>query len=148
MASTDPIRSSAPSSLSPGATLAQALTPDGDAAGAAVEQPLLDALHLKVGDRFLVGNVPMIARAVLISEPDRLSRGFSLGPRVLTRAAVVQRGGFLIPGLPFGETARIALPPGTPLIGAERQLRQAMHTSGGAAIASTTAPTRLPACRA
>jgi putative ABC transport system permease protein len=116
--------------LSPGATLAEALTPQGDAAGAAVEQPLLDSLHLKLGERFLVGNVPMVARAVLISEPDRLARGFALGPRVLTRADVVQRGGFLTPGLPFGETARIALPPGTPLIGAERRLRQIMRASG------------------
>jgi putative ABC transport system ATP-binding protein len=62
-----------------------ALAPVGDAAGAAVEQPLLDRLGLKLGDRFLVGNVPVVARAVLISEPDRLGRGFALGPRVLTR---------------------------------------------------------------
>lgn len=116
--------------LSPRGALARALTPLGDAAGAAVERPLLDALHLRIGDRFMVGNVPMVARAVLISEPDRLSRGFSLGPRVLTRAAVVQSGGFLIPGLPFGETARVALPPGTHLVGAEHRLRAVMRASG------------------
>ena len=66
--------------LAGGATLAQALEPRGDAQGAAVEKPLLDRLGLKLGDRFLVGNVPMVARAVLVSEPDRLSRGFALGP--------------------------------------------------------------------
>ena len=76
-----------------GATsLAQALAPTGDASGAAVEQDLLDKLHLKLGDRFLVGNTPLVARAVLLSEPDRLSRGFALGPRVLTTAAVVEQG--------------------------------------------------------
>ncbi len=116
--------------LSGATSLAQSLAPEGDAAGAAVEKPLLDTLHLKLGDRFRVGNEPMVARAVLISEPDRLSRGFALGPRVLTRAEVVRRGGFLTPGLPFGETARIALPPGAPLIPAERILRRAMRAAG------------------
>ena len=64
-----------------------ALAPVGDAAGVAVEQPLLDRLGLKLGDRFLVGNVPVVARAVLLGEPDRLSRGFALGPRVLASLA-------------------------------------------------------------
>ena len=92
-------------------TLAEALRPDPDGtAGVAVEQSLLDRLHLRLGDRFHVGAVPMIARAVLLQEPDRLSRGFALGPRVLTTVATVENGGFLSWGLPFGETGRIALP--------------------------------------
>lgn len=96
-------------SLAGGRRLAEVLTDADGAAGAAVEQSLLDSLHLKVGDRFLVGNAPIIARAVLISEPDRLSRGFALGPRVLTRKRGVAAAGFLEPGLPFAETARIAI---------------------------------------
>ena len=99
-------------------SLVQALAPRGGVAGAAVERPLLDRLGLRIGDRFLVGNVPLVVRAVLISEPDRLSRGFALGPRVLTRLSVVEGGGFLDPGLPFGETARIALSPGLALASA------------------------------
>ena len=98
--------------LAGGLTLARAFAPDGGAQGAAVEKPLLDRLGLKPGDHFLVGNVPIVVRAVLIAEPDRLSRGFALGPRVLTRIGVLEAGGFLAPGLPFGETARIALPSG------------------------------------
>jgi len=96
-------------------SLAEAFRPEGDAAGAAVEQALLDRLHLKLGDRLLVGNTPVVVRAVLLQEPDRLSRGFALGPRVLTRMAVVQQGGFAAPGLPFVETARVALKPGVTL---------------------------------
>ena len=93
------------------ASLAQALAPAPDgAAGAAVEQSLLDRLGLKLGDRFEVGPVRMIARAVLLQEPDRLSRGFALGPRVLTRLSAVEQGGFLTADVPHGETARIALP--------------------------------------
>jgi putative ABC transport system permease protein len=95
-------------------------------AGAAVEQALLDRLHLKLGDRFLAGNLPLVARAVLMEEPDRLSRGFALGPRVLTTNAAVEQGGFLAPGLPFGETARIALPPGEDLQASKVELRRAL----------------------
>ena len=45
------------------ASLAEAFRPQGDAAGAAVEQALLDRLNLKLGDRFLVGEAPFVARA-------------------------------------------------------------------------------------
>ena len=112
--------------LGGGARLADALQPAGDAAGVAVEQPLLDRLHLKLGDRFLIGNVPVIARAVLLGEPDRLSRGFGLGPRVLGRLQMVRDGGFLGPGLPFGETARLALRPGLGLDDAKRAIAKAL----------------------
>ena len=95
-------------------------------AGAVVEQPLLDRLHLKLGDRFVAGNLPLIVRGVLMGEPDRLSRGFALGPRVITNIAAVEQGGFLAPGLPFGETARLALPPGTPLAAAKADLKKAL----------------------
>ncbi len=94
--------------LKGGGTLAAALAPRGNAAGAVVEQALLDRLHLHVGDRFKVGETTLVARAVLDTEPDRLSRGFALGPRVLTSMAVMEKGGFLTTGLPFVETARIA----------------------------------------
>ena len=75
-------------------SLAAAITPEGGAWGAAVEQGLLDRLHLKLGDRFLAGNVPMVARAVspngrpgvrnppCSSAPTRVStRGPSAKPR-------------------------------------------------------------------
>jgi putative ABC transport system permease protein len=108
------------------ASLRQALTPQGDAAGAAVEQALLDRLHIRLGDRFLVGDAPMVARAVLLQEPDRLSRGFALGPRVLTTIPAVEHGGFLTPGLPFGETARIAIPAAQDPAVAAKALRKAL----------------------
>ncbi len=115
-------------------TLDQALAPRGGARGAAVEKALLDRLGLKLGDRFLVGNEPVVARAVLISEPDRLSRGFALGPRVLTRMSTVEAGGFLTPGLPFAETARIAAPAGDRLSAAKAALKAALRkTSPGPA---------------
>lgn len=94
-------------------SLQEAFRPDGDIPGAAVEQALLDRLGLKLGDRFLIGEARFVARAVLMDEPDRLGRGFSLGPRVLTSIEAVEKGGFLQEGLPDrGETARLALKTG------------------------------------
>ncbi|HEY3950354.1 ABC transporter permease [Phenylobacterium sp.] len=92
--------------------------------GALVEQPLLDRLHLKVGDQFLAGNLPLRVTGVLLDEPDRLARGFALGPRVLTNISAMQRGGFMTRGLPFGETARVALPPGARLAQAKADLHR------------------------
>ena len=94
-------------------------------AGAVVEQTLLDRLHLRLGDRFVVGGTPLVARAVLVSEPDRLGRGFALGPRVLTRTEVVDQAGLLRSGGLFGEAARIVLPVGTDPKAVIRQLHLA-----------------------
>ncbi|HEX7758428.1 MAG TPA: FtsX-like permease family protein, partial [Caulobacteraceae bacterium] len=115
--------------LAPNMPLSQALGIQGGVQGAAVEQTLLDRLHLKLGQTFEVGNVPMVARAVLVAEPDRLSRGFALGPRVLTRISAVEQGGFLAPGLPFGETARIAIPPGQNIAAASAGLKKTLKDS-------------------
>jgi len=112
--------------LAGGGGLQPALATKDGVAGAVVEQPLLDRLHMKVGDRFLAGNLPLVVRGVLLEEPDRLSRGFALGPRVIANIGAVQRGGFLAPGLPFGETARVALPPGTPLEAEKTKLKKAL----------------------
>lgn len=111
-------------SLSGAPSLAQALAPRDGVWGAAVEQALLDRLHMKLGDQFRVGNVPVRATAVLLDEPDRLSRGFSLGLRVLTRPDVLEQGGFLKPGLRSSEAARIALKPGLELAAAKAAVRR------------------------
>ena len=93
-------------------SLKEALKPKDGIAGAVVEQALLDRLHLKIGDHFLAGNLPLAVRGVIVSEPDRMSRGFALGPRVLTGLNDVERAGFLAPGYLFEEVARITIPAG------------------------------------
>jgi len=80
--------------------------------GAAVEPALLDRLHLKLGDTFQAGPMTLVARAVLVSEPDGLSRGFALGPRVMVRRDVLERSGLLAPGGLSTRAVRIALPAG------------------------------------
>jgi putative ABC transport system permease protein len=107
--------------------IAQVLAPVNGAPGAAVEQAMLDKLGLKLGDRFLAGNQTLIATAVLGAEPDRLSRGFELGLRVLTSLNAMQASGLLDSGVRVNETARIALPKGRD----PRALRQSLRDRFG-----------------
>jgi putative ABC transport system permease protein len=93
-------------------SVAAALADRDGVPGAAVEPALLDRLHLKLGDRFQAGPVTLVASAVLVSEPDGLSRGFALGPRVMVRREVLERSGLLAPGGLSARTVRIALPAG------------------------------------
>ena len=104
----------------------------GGVPGAAVEQALLDRLGLRLGQSFKVGNETVLAAAVLAAEPDRMSRGFALGPRVLTAWSTVAEGGFMQGSL-FGQTARIALPvsgPGSDPKAVVRGLRAAFPKAG------------------
>ena len=90
--------------------LTAALADRGGVPGAAVEPALLDRLHLKLGDRFEAGPVTLVASAILVSEPDGLSRGFAIAPRVVVRREVLERSGLLAPGGLSGRAVRIALP--------------------------------------
>ena len=90
--------------------LKAALADRDGAPGAVVEPALLDRLHLKLGDRFTAGPMTLRASAILVSEPDGLSRGFALGPRVLVRRETLERSGLLAPGGLSGRAVRIALP--------------------------------------
>lgn len=117
--------------LEGGGDLQRAILPAADGvAGAVIERVLLERLSLRVGDRIVVGQLPVEVRGVLVQEPDRLSRGFALGPRVLVQRQAVEKGGFLQPGLPFLETARIALPEGVSPVEARKALRKDIKDRG------------------
>ncbi len=74
--------------------LAELLAPTEDGAfGALVAPLLLDRLGLKIGDRIIVGNQPLIIRARLTREPDQLSDGFGFAPRLMiSREALLKSG--------------------------------------------------------
>ena len=110
--------------------LATALAYHGAVPGAAVESTLLDRLGVKLGQTVLIGNQPMVAAAILTDEPDRMSRGFQLGPRVLTSVRAVQQGGFLQPGGLFGWTVRIAIADGADPRAARTALADALPNGG------------------
>jgi putative ABC transport system permease protein len=80
--------------LEGGGTLAAAL----DNKGVAVDPLLLGRLGIKAGDALSIGTETFTIRGVIAREPDRLSDGIVLGPRVLMREADLQATGLIQPG--------------------------------------------------
>jgi putative ABC transport system permease protein len=82
----------------PAAALTQLLAGD----GAVVEEALLSRLSLTIGDRLILGDVALVVRGVLVSEPDRPASLVSLGPRVLIDQATLEGSGLVT----FGSRVR------------------------------------------
>src|SRR5262245_19798431 len=69
--------------LAPAMPLHDALGCDEQACGAVVEDTLLPRLKRRIGDTIRIGGQEFRLKATIISEPDRVAGGFTLGPRVL-----------------------------------------------------------------
>jgi putative ABC transport system permease protein len=78
--------------------------------GAAVDPALLARLDLKVGDRVAIGTARIEIRANLLGEPDKLSGGLGLGPRVLISDAALRATGLVQPGSLVRWQYRLRLP--------------------------------------
>ena len=85
--------------------------------GAAAEQALLDRLHIGRGDLFRVGNATFRMMAVLEVEPDRISTGFSLGPRLLVHKDSLARTGLITEESLVNWTYRLKFKPGQTIQG-------------------------------
>ena len=112
------------------ASLAEALATRDGLPGAAVEPALLDRLGLKIGDTFEAGPLTLVVRAAMIRQPDSVSRGFVLGPRVVVRRELLDPTGLLAPGLPFGQAARIAMPAASDPVAAGKRLEKTFGKDG------------------
>jgi putative ABC transport system permease protein len=77
--------------------------------GAAAEQTLLDRLGVRRGDLIKLGDASLRIMAVLDSEPDRISTGFSLGPRLLVSSRALPATGLVSPESLVDYTYRVAL---------------------------------------
>jgi putative ABC transport system permease protein len=80
--------------------------------GAAVDPALLTRLNLKIGDCITIGSTAIALRASLTNEPDKLSGGIGLGPRVLISQAALRASGLLQPGSLVAWQYRLRLPAG------------------------------------
>jgi putative ABC transport system permease protein len=80
--------------LSTGANLRSALTDD----TVVVDDNLLVRLRAKVGDRLKIGGRWFRIAAVITKEPDRMTAGVGLGPRVMMTRAAMDETGLLQPG--------------------------------------------------
>ncbi|HTO41676.1 MAG TPA: ABC transporter permease, partial [Rhizomicrobium sp.] len=95
--------------LLPATKLSDALRCAGDICGVVAEQTLLDRLHLAQGGLMRIGTQTFRVSAVLVDEPDRISGGFSLGPRVMLSEAGLKRTGLVMVGSLIQYSTRVAL---------------------------------------
>ena len=78
--------------------------------GMVAEDSLMARLGLKPGDRVLLGQLSLEFRAKLVSEPDKLEGGFSIGPRAIVSQEALAQTGLIQPGSLVRWTYRIILP--------------------------------------
>jgi putative ABC transport system permease protein len=97
--------------FAPQAPPAAALAQSGDSFGAEVDDILLDRLSLKVGETFRIGQVRLIIRGQIVSEPDRLGSGIGFGARVLISRAALAASGLVQPGSLVRYTTRVTMNP-------------------------------------
>jgi putative ABC transport system permease protein len=84
--------------LEPQLELSDALSCDDMICGTAVEDTLFARLDVGIGDVVHLGDSDFVVRAQLLTEPDRISGGFSLGPRMMISREGLARSGLVVPG--------------------------------------------------
>jgi putative ABC transport system permease protein len=95
-----------------------------DSNSVAVSDDLLLRLGNQVGDSIEVGNRRFRIAARLTKEPDRMTTGFTLGPRVLFTREGLSSAGIVIPGSRITERVLLKLPPDHDLEGTRKRLSE------------------------
>lgn len=93
--------------------------------GVAVDPLLLGRLGLKIGDTFKIGASELAVHAVIANEPDRISDGIVLGPRLLMSHAALEKTGLIQPGSLITWRYRVKLPQGATLAEAKAIVERA-----------------------
>ena len=83
--------------------------------GVVAEKGLLDRLAIGIGDRLRVGAAALTVRAVLEREPDKLTSGFALGPRLMLDHASLEATNLVQPGSLVRHRYRVLIPESTPV---------------------------------
>ena len=94
--------------------------------GAVVEPSFLLKTSLKIGDRFSLGKIQVRINGVVISEPDRITRAFSIGPRVFISRASLDEANLVQPGSRVKNRTLIKLPRGFDLDEAQALLEKTL----------------------
>ncbi|QRM53492.1 ABC transporter permease [Sinorhizobium sp. BG8] len=73
--------------------LPQLLAKDGERFGAVAAPLLLERLGIRVGDELMLGSARLVLTGTMVKEPDALSEGFGLAPRLMiSQEAIAQTG--------------------------------------------------------
>jgi putative ABC transport system permease protein len=83
--------------------------------GVAVDPLLLGRLNVKVGDAIKIGSTSLKVTGVIATEPDRLSDGLVLGPRLLMSHEALKSTGLIQPGSLITWRYRVKLTEGSNL---------------------------------
>jgi putative ABC transport system permease protein len=79
-------------------SLSDAIAGQNGTFGVAVDPLLLGRLNIKSGDKIKIGSLDVEVRGVITTEPDRISDGFILGPRVLMSEDALKASALIQPG--------------------------------------------------
>ncbi|MGE4252892.1 MAG: ABC transporter permease [Parvibaculaceae bacterium] len=109
--------------LAPAGDLGSALAGD----GVAVDPILLERLSLRVGDKIRIGETDFTVKASIAKEPDRISDGLALGPRVMMSEPSLGATGLIQPGSLITWKYRVKMPAGTSLAEVREVVRQAQE---------------------
>lgn len=98
--------------------------------GAVAEAGLLARLGAKLGDRLTLGTREITLKAVLRDEPDRLTGGMTLGPRLIVSMQTLEDAGLIQVGSQVRHRYRLALEPGFTTASARAALEAASPNAG------------------
>ena len=101
--------------LEPAMPLAEALAPVAGQYGLVMEQLLIDKMGLELGDEVRLGVGKYQLRAALTAEPDGVSAGFGLGPRIIVLSDALETSGLLGAGSFYESALRLKTEPGVSL---------------------------------
>ncbi len=108
--------------LEPAMTLQQALTGD----SAVVADEFLIRLNAHVGQTLRLGGRSFTIAAVLRQEPDRLTAGAGMGPRVMISQAALDRTGLIAPGSRASQRLLLKLPARVDPVALRKSVEQAL----------------------
>jgi putative ABC transport system permease protein len=109
--------------LSPTGDLKSALAGDGVAA----DPMLLERLNLRLCDKLRIGEKDFTLKATIAKEPDRISDGLALGPRVMMSEPSLQATGLIQPGSLITWKYRVKMAEGTSLAQVREVVREAQE---------------------
>jgi putative ABC transport system permease protein len=108
--------------LEPAMSLREALQDD----SAVVAEEFLIRLNAKVGDTLRLGGRNFRISAVLHQEPDRITAGAGMGPRVMISQAALGQTGLLAPGSRASERLLMKLPATVDQVAMRKQMEAAL----------------------
>ena len=111
--------------LDGGMNLADAIATRDGVPGAAADPLLMGRLGIKVGDRVRLGSADIEIRAAIEREPDRLSDGIVLGPRLMISQATLDATKIIQPGSLVTWRYRVKLPEPATIVAAKSVMKEA-----------------------